>query len=238
MNKEEPIRDQAEKLRKRMKDVDQKVDSIDSTTTIHGNEKLPPRSRIHKQKHMQKKTKIKVKYPLIRLLGMFFILLPIVIFSIYTYNVSQKTSSSTPVEESKGAEAVYYTEEEEVQESETEEEKEDDTVTGESSTKEKVETVEEETIAEEPAITEQTNGTETVQETTTTSGTASNEETKAAEPVDQSVVYHKVQPGETIFRLAMKYYKSQSGIDIIKKANSLPSNEITVGQTLTIPLSK
>jgi LysM repeat protein len=237
MNKEEPIRDQAEKLRKRMKDVDQKVDSIDSTTTVQKNEKLPPRSRVHKQKHMQKKTKIKVKYPLIRLLGMFFILLPILIFSIYTYNDSQKTSSSTPVEESKGAEAVYYTEEEEeVIETDAEEEIEENTVTEEESiTVEKVETGEEET-KEEPQITEQTMAPETPKETTT-SGTVSSGGSQAA-PVDQTVVYHKVQPGETIFRLAMKYYKSQSGIDIIKKANSLPSNEITVGQTLTIPLSK
>lgn len=237
MNKEEPIRDQAEKLRKRMKDVDQKVDSIDSNITVQTNEKLPPRSRVHKQKHMQKKTKIKVKYPLIRLLGMFFILLPILIFSIYSYNESQKTSSGTPVEESKGAEAVYYTEEEEeVQETESEEEIEENTVTEEEAiTEEKMETGEE-TISEESQITEQTIVPETAKETTT-SGTVSSGGTKA-EPVDQSVVYHKVQPGETIFRLAMKYYKSQSGIDIIKKANSLPSNEITVGQTLTIPLSK
>jgi cytoskeletal protein RodZ len=238
MNKEEPIRDQAEKLRKRMKNVDQKVDSIDSAITVQKNEKLPPRSRVHKQKHMQKKTKIKVKYPLIRLLGMFFILLPILIFSIYSYNESQSTPSSTPVEESKGAEAVYYTEEEEeVKETGAEEEVEENSVTEEESiTDEKVVTGEAETIKEEPQITEQTMEPETAKETNT-SGTVSSGGTQAA-PVDQTVVYHKVQPGETIFRLAMKYYKSQAGIDIIKKANSLPSNEISVGQTLTIPLSK
>lgn len=230
MNKEEPIRDQAEKLRKRMKDVDQKVDSTQDAKTTLSNEKLPPRSRIHKQKQLKKKTKIKVKYPIIRLLGMFFILLPIVIFSIYTYNDSQKSSVSTTVEESKGAEAVYYTDvEEEVAEeeekAETEEAVADENLEAEAGT------------VEESANAEQAKPSETAQEATTTPESTTNSSTKT-EPVDQTVVYHKVQPGETVFRLAMKYYKSQSGIDIIKKANSLSSNEITVGQTLTIPLSK
>ncbi|MCM3599745.1 LysM peptidoglycan-binding domain-containing protein [Robertmurraya korlensis] len=231
MNKEEPIRDQAEKLRKRMKDVDLKVDSTQDGETAVSNEKLPPRSRVHKQKQLKKKTKIKVKYPLLRLLGMFFILLPIVIFSIYTYNDSQKSSVSTTVEESKGAEAVYYTDveeevaEEEKEKAESEEIAVDKNVEAESGT------------VEESAKAEQAKPSETAQETTTTPESTTNSTTKA-EPVDQTVVYHKVQPGETVFRLAMKYYKSQSGIDIIKKANSLSSNEITVGQTLTIPLSK
>lgn len=232
MNKEEPIRDQAEKLRKRMKDVDQKVDSPKDGNTTLSNEKLPPRSRVHKQKQLKKKTKIKVKYPLIRLLGMFFILLPIVIFSIYTYNESQKSSVSSTVEESKGAEAVYYTDAEEDIAEEVEEE---NTVTEEAVTDENGGA--EASAVEESANAEQANSIETVQETTITPESSTNSNTKA-EPVDQTVVYHKVQRGETIFRLAMKYYKSQSGIDIIKKANSLPSNEITVGQTLTIPLSK
>lgn len=232
MNKEEPIRDQAEKLRKRMKDVDQKVDSPKDGNTTLSNEKLPPRSRVHKQKQLKKKTKIKVKYPLIRLLGMFFILLPIVIFSIYTYNESQKSSVSSTVEESKGAEAVYYTDAEEDIAEEVEEE---NTVTEEAVADENGGA--EASAVEESANAEQANSIETVQETTITPESSTNSNTKA-EPVDQTVVYHKVQRGETIFRLAMKYYKSQSGIDIIKKANSLPSNEITVGQTLTIPLSK
>lgn len=231
MNKEEPIRDQAEKLRKRMKDVDLKVESSQDGKATLSNDKLPPRSRVHKQKQLKKKTKIKVKYPLIRLLGMFFILLPIVIFSIYTYNDSQKSSVSTTVEESKGAEAVYYTDAEE----EVAVEEEEKTETKEVVTDENVE-AEGDTV-EESVNADQANSSETAQGTTTTPESTTNSTTKV-EPVDQTVVYHKVQPGETVFRIAMKYYKSQSGIDIIKKANSLSTNEITVGQTLTIPLSK
>jgi LysM repeat protein len=66
---------------------------------------------------------------------------------------------------------------------------------------------------------------------------------KAAEPKKQEepktegkIVYHTVKPKETIFRIAMTYYKSQAGIDIIKKANNLQSNEIKTGQVLQIPL--
>lgn len=231
MNKEEPIRDQAEKLRKRMKNVDRKVDTLEIETITNSNEKLPPRSRVHKQKQMKKKTKIKVKYPLIRLLGMFFILLPIAIFSIYTYNESQKTSSSIPVQENKGAEAIYYTDEEEgIEETTITEEKETD---GEDVKKEE----EDPDKMDDLTDPEQSIKTETPQETISTSEATTTVKPKV-QSVNPTVVYHKVQPGETVFRLAMKYYKSKSGIDIIKKANSLSSNEITVGQTLTIPLSK
>jgi len=48
-------------------------------------------------------------------------------------------------------------------------------------------------------------------------------------------LYHQVQPGETLFRIAMNYYKSQDGIEKIRQANGLSGNEISVGQTLKIP---
>ena len=61
---------------------------------------------------------------------------------------------------------------------------------------------------------------------------------KSNESITASTVYHTVQPGETIYRISIKYYQSKSGIDTIKSANNLSSNEIRVGQVLTIPLSK
>ncbi len=63
-------------------------------------------------------------------------------------------------------------------------------------------------------------------------------EKKAKESVTATTVYHTVQPGETIYRISIKYYQSKAGIDTIKSANNLISNEIRVGQVLTIPLSK
>ena len=61
---------------------------------------------------------------------------------------------------------------------------------------------------------------------------------KSNESITANTVYHTVQPGETIYRISIKYYKSKSGIDTIKSANNLTSNEIRVGQVLTIPLNK
>lgn len=49
-------------------------------------------------------------------------------------------------------------------------------------------------------------------------------------------VYHTVQPGETLFRIAMKYYQSQAGIEKIRQANGISGNEISVGQKLKVPL--
>ncbi|MBO0995357.1 LysM peptidoglycan-binding domain-containing protein [Bacillus sp. SD088] len=48
-------------------------------------------------------------------------------------------------------------------------------------------------------------------------------------------VYHTVQPGETLFRIAMNHYQSQDGIEKIRQANGLSGNEISVGQKLKIP---
>ncbi|WP_433958627.1 LysM peptidoglycan-binding domain-containing protein [Cytobacillus horneckiae] len=52
----------------------------------------------------------------------------------------------------------------------------------------------------------------------------------------EKVVYHTVKQEETMYRIAMTYYQSQNGIEKIKRANNLQSNEIHVGQVLTIPL--
>lgn len=75
MNKEEPYRDQAERLRQRIEKVN--GDGVEEASL------MPPRSQIHKKK--KKKTTVKVKYPLIRFLVLLFILLPLTIFAIYHY---------------------------------------------------------------------------------------------------------------------------------------------------------
>ncbi|WP_160721406.1 hypothetical protein [Bacillus sp. USDA818B3_A] len=92
MNKEEPYRDQAERLKRRIQKINEKVEG--------NSEKLPPREQVHR--HKKKKTKWKVKYPVIRLLVLCFILLPIIIFSVISYrengvkiNGTQKTSGSS-----------------------------------------------------------------------------------------------------------------------------------------------
>lgn len=46
---------------------------------------------------------------------------------------------------------------------------------------------------------------------------------------------HKVANGETLYRISVNYYGSDVGVEKIKRANGLSSNNIMVGQTLTIP---
>jgi LysM repeat protein len=56
------------------------------------------------------------------------------------------------------------------------------------------------------------------------------------EGAEGKVIYHKVEKGETLYRIAINYYHSDAGIEKIKTANNLQSNEIQLGQTLKIPL--
>jgi len=46
---------------------------------------------------------------------------------------------------------------------------------------------------------------------------------------------HIVAANETLYRISMNYYGSDAGIDKIKKANGLSSNDIMAGQKLIIP---
>jgi cytoskeletal protein RodZ len=96
MSKEEPYRNQAEKLKQRIEKYKEPEDEEKST--------LPPRSELHR--HKKKKTKLKVKFPLLRLLVLFFILLPITIFSIYTYLGNKHIGTEKTSVPSKGYETI------------------------------------------------------------------------------------------------------------------------------------
>ncbi|MCM3401897.1 LysM peptidoglycan-binding domain-containing protein [Cytobacillus oceanisediminis] len=244
MNKEDPYRDQAERLRK-------KIDRKQEAEYSGQKSALPPRSRVHQEK--RKKSKWKVKYPVIRLLALFFILLPITIFSIYQYVSSDKninaglnaeieeTGSETVVfatnDEDEGT-AIEVREEPESQEPEKPEKaegvqvKEDAKVQQE---KHASQTTAKEDKGSEPNSKKQAQ--QTAPESTDSSKTAGKQEQEELK-TEGKVVYHTVKPKETIFRIAMTYYKSQSGIEKIKQANNLPSNEIQTGQVLKIPLEQ
>ncbi|MFE4523214.1 LysM peptidoglycan-binding domain-containing protein [Cytobacillus firmus] len=238
MNKEDPYRDQAERLRKKIDRKQEKGDSGQKSA-------LPPRSRIHQEK--RKKNKWRVKYPVIRLLALFFILLPITIFSIYQYISSDKsinTGLNAESEEVDSETVVFATnDEDEVtievrEEQETEKpEKAEETQEKEAASGQQEKQAPQKSDAEdkgsEPASDKQVN--QTASESTDSSKTA---ETQEELKKEGRVVYHTVKPKETIFRIAMTYYKSQSGIEIIKQANNLPSNEIQTGQVLKIPLEQ
>lgn len=61
-------------------------------------------------------------------------------------------------------------------------------------------------------------------------------EEQPSTPEQPEVKIHTVQPNENLFRIALKYYSDpMSGVEKIKAANNLPSETITVGQSLVIP---
>lgn len=217
MNKEDPYRDHAEKLKKKIE-----RSAFEEGQPVN-REELPPRSAVHRKG----KTKLKVKYPIIRLLALFFILLPITVISIYSTVVKDKINH------------VKETNNESTEEFETIEiEKENPVIED----KKKAEEEEKQDLPKEEGA-DPGNGENggVPDESQSSLKEDAGEHGVAAAPLavqEKDIVYHKVKNGETISKLAIKYYKSKAGIETIKSANNLTSNEILAGQVLIIPLNK
>ncbi|MCD4839967.1 LysM peptidoglycan-binding domain-containing protein [Neobacillus sedimentimangrovi] len=240
MNKEEPYREQADRLK-------QPIQKMNATHDIM--KELPPREQRHREK--KKKTKWKIKYPVIRLLVLLFILLPVIIFSVITYldekriPVAKKTSGDSIGYETINLKNVSS--DEQLEENEQENTAETANEIEESQTKyeEKLPVIETDKI--ELTDKNETVGNHAAINHSTVAGSNKenkNNEVQGADAVGESsnhtkkekMIYHKVQQQETLFRIAMKYYHSQKGIEIIKRANHLNNEEIYVGQVLKIPL--
>lgn len=243
VNKEKPIRDQAERLRKRVeRKSESKVEKKDS---------LPPRSEIHRQK--QKKTKVKVKYPVIRLMALFFILLPITFFSILSYLDGEGGPLNKTLERA-GVEMINVESKEDGKDIKQEE----DAAPVLEEVSQPTDEIEAAAAAPAPSPASSNNSdkdsTDTIgaggKKDTVDGQTAATPEHKdeQASPTtssnsaegeaasEETTLYHTVKPSETLFRVAMTYYKSQDGIPIIQKANNLKGNEIKAGQVLKIPI--
>jgi LysM repeat protein len=209
MNKEDPYRDQAEKLRQKIERTKfEEGEAIDR-------EELPPRSRVHEQK--RKKSKWKLKHPVIHILMLFFILLPITILSIYASLTKDGIGNveKTGGESSEGFEIIDI---EDSDQSDIPDKEEDESV--------------------ESLINETENKNETSLQENLNQSSQDIIDSIGEKPGPKDIIYHTVQPGETIYRISIKYYKSKAGIDTIKSINNLTSNEIRVGQVLTISLNK
>ncbi|MFC0415497.1 LysM peptidoglycan-binding domain-containing protein [Cytobacillus solani] len=228
MNREDPYRDQAERLRKKIeKNLDNENEPV--------KEKLPPRSRLHHQK--KKKNKWKIKYPVISLLALFFILLPIAVLSIYhSLNGDSPRSSEKASTANSGFETVGY---ENKKDKETViEVKEDTPNTKDDAAKNNNQADSDSSI---PTPRDPVNGDENDKGLTETSKESENQSNQEL-PKEQeeqkeevAVIYHTVKSNENLFRIALKYYQSQDGVEIIRKANNLNGTDIHVGQVLTIP---
>jgi nucleoid-associated protein YgaU len=181
---------------------------------------LPKRSKVHQNK--KKKSKVKIKLPMIQLLALFFILLPIGFYSLYTYFQDRPlpvTKSDQVVLKEEDKESIPTT-------ATAEDLKEKESAKGEAE-KEKEE-------AEAKAKAQQE------AEEKAKKAAAEKKNVQAAKPdkEEYKVVLHTVQGEETLFRISMNYYKSQEGIALIKEWNGLNGNEISKGQVLKIPIKK
>jgi LysM repeat protein len=221
MNKEEPYRNQAEKTK-------QKIEKLNEPGLEDS--KLPPRSQIHRNR--KKKTNWKLKFPLIRLLALFFILLPITIFIVYSYQGSRH-SEKVSVPSNKGYETVDVQSSKKAQNKKETKAKDPKAVQDQEGGIDQSQT--ETQAAEQPAA----NTTAVQAGTSTDKESAPSSQTNAAAiPKEENkVLYHTVQRKETLTSISRKYYQSDTGVETIKAANHLRSDTIPVGKVLKIPLN-
>ncbi|CAM3879633.1 LysM peptidoglycan-binding domain-containing protein [Mesobacillus zeae] len=212
MNKEAPYRDQAERLRK-------KIDRTKKPETESLNA-LPPRNRHHDPK--KHKVKFKLKYPVIRMLVLFFILLIVSIISANTY-LSGKEGRPDDVPANSGGFEDIRLENKETPKN-AEDSKEDESRDGMGSSN-----------SEDAADSTGYAPVETEMASSLTQDPAENKEDSSGQKKN---IYHTVKPSETLFLIAMQYYHSEQGIGYIREANKLQTDEIYAGQVLVIPVQE
>lgn len=233
MNREDPYRDQAEKLRKK---IDKKPE-LEAVTTEKS--ELPPRSRLHREK--RQKNKWKLKHPIISGLALFFILLPITIYSMYHYldmgkvNSSEKTSKTESGFETVGFDSNDGGKNTTIEEREPENEVEEDEDLDKSENEKPVHTSVPNQQVVDQAGSNDSNSKDDPSTPEIDEQKNEEENNQKEEKDSEVVVYHTVKPKETMYRIAMNYYQSPSGIEIIKKANNLKNENIQAGQVLVIP---
>ncbi|MBE4910321.1 LysM peptidoglycan-binding domain-containing protein [Bacillus luteolus] len=209
--------DQAEKLRQTVK---------------NSSEKLPPRSEVHKDK--KKKTKIRFKYPVVRLLALFFVLIPIVILS-YTFHFKDELKTLVPKVSTENYDTIDFakpSEDESVAEGENliedvvnEPEKVEEPSQTEPGEKEIAGATQSDIEDEQPATNVPDNSSKQ---------TGQKDSTKQ----QYKIITHKVTAEETLYSISIKYYKSRAGEEIIREWNNLEQTKIYEGQILEIPLEQ
>ncbi|MEK4065384.1 LysM peptidoglycan-binding domain-containing protein [Peribacillus sp. FSL R5-0717] len=211
---------------------------------------LPKRSKVHQNK--KKKSKVKIKLPMIQLLALFFILLPIGFYSLYTYFQDRPlpvTKSDQVVLKEEDKESIPTTataedlKEKESAKAEAEKEKEEAEakakVQQEAMEKAKAQQEAEEKAKAQQEAEEKAKAQQEAEEKAKKAA-AEKKDVQAAksDKEEYKVVLHTVQGEETLFRISMNYYKSQEGIALIREWNGLNGNEISRGQVLKIPIKK
>ena len=213
---------------------------IDDFKEQNGN--YPPRSELHKQ--VQKKTKMKLKYPVISLLAVFFFLLPILVWSIISY-FDKSSFSPVNTNDSTGFEVINYDNDGSLEELEethqpVEEDNREETIDEDEAEVEESIDDEESNVKDEQSA--PTLEKESVEQNQTKTDEPSNSSTSKSKPIEEKeykeIITHTVGPKETLFRISIKYYKSRTGEEIIRSYNNLSGNEIYEGQVLKIPIEE
>jgi LysM repeat protein len=202
LTKKRTSHDQAEELRKQIKGPGKKANELDVLS-------LPPRSEVHK--NTKKKTKWKIKYPVIRLLAIFFILLPISILSIY-YLYDNKPVRVIKLNENESYETVDIADDNQGEKNGS--------------------NIDDNLPQHEIEMSEINSSVEVDKE----SEAQEKIEAEMLEESEQKVIHHIVQENETLFSIAMKYYQTDEGMEIIKEWNHLSSSQLYKGQVLKIPV--
>ncbi|GIN38218.1 MULTISPECIES: LysM peptidoglycan-binding domain-containing protein [Heyndrickxia] len=205
----DPYKDPIEIHRKKIEKIKMDETNIEENEEVH---RLPTRSELHGSRtKKRKKKKRKMTFPLLRVLLTFFILLPIISFSLYTFIL--KKSFFLDLGAKMAGEEVPY----EFVSPGKKQAKQPSTYNNSGSNENKnsgEQETQNDSVAEK--IDMETNS-------------QTNKE-------DQKIIFHTVQPNETLYSIALKYYHSKSGIDRIKQWNDLSNDGIIVGQVLEIHL--
>lgn len=180
---------------------------------------------------------------------MFFILLPVTIYAVYNYRDVIFPHQNKQVFEEKGGYeriSIDHSDSKKKASKETTKKEKDDTTTVKDNTTSSTvtETAQAETVTTETTPAENTNVSDATSTGNVSTGNVApppvqNDSTETKQPTNTvEFKQHTVKTGETLYRIAMNYYHSQSGIEIIKQANHMNNNEIHVGQVLKIPIQK
>lgn len=213
---------------------------------------LPSRLEVHGTKREQ--NKYKLKYPVIKALAIFFILLPVALYGWFTFasksdqakgdnsNHNSYETVGLNNDESKKDENLNNNENETIENDDSLEEISGDSVEQGEPDK-PVQPNTKQPINIKPSLPDQPNNDTKViapeiEKQTPPKVEKPKDQTKPEPEIKEQgkVVYHTVKEKETLFRISMNYFNSQSGIEIIKRENNLQNDNINVGQVLKIPL--
>ena len=237
MKKEDPYRVQAETQKQRLKKVTNEEEATEKLQEKESS--LPSRSTVHKNK------KKKIIIPVISLLAFLFILLPVTLLLINSLLNGKDFSNLLSTESTTGLFENVNIQKENRMNNNDETPSDDKGDEQEDIVIESNSTVEEEEIAtdnikendieqeEDKSKENKTDSEEPV------NNVPKEEEKKTEEDTQQTnskekIVYHTVAKGENLYRIALKYYPSGNGMEKIKAANNMTSDQVQLGQTLKI----